>query len=391
MKKIAVVHEWLTSHAGSEKVVEQILKIYPNADLYSLVDFLPENLREFIQYKTVTTSFIQNLPFAKRHFRSYLPLMPLAIEQFVLSDYDLIISSHHAVAKGVLTRPDQLHISYVHTPLRYGWELQHQYLQQANLASGFKGGLTRAILHYMRLWDIASANRVDYYLANSRYVARRIEKTYRRTAKVIYPPVDTRRFESTSKQNMPDKSPGQSPCQSPCQSKDGFYLVVSRFVPYKRVDLAIAAFNQLGLPLVIIGDGASGKALRKLAAPNICFLGKQPDSVVEDYMQRCRGLIFPPEEDFGITPVEAQAAGVPVIAYAKGGQAETVLHEQTGLLFSEQTVESLVHSVKRLHSGVDQFDSDRLKANAERFSVARFKTQFKNFVDHAWMQSRESR
>lgn len=195
MKKIALVHEGLTSHAGSEKVVEQILDIYPHADLYSLVDFLPENLRGSIKSNPVTTSFIRKLPFAERRFRSYLPLMPLAVEQFDLSAYDLIIFSHHTVAKGVITRPDQLHISYVHTPLRYGWELQHQYLRQAGLTRGLKSGLTRAILHYMCLWDVTSANRVNCYIANSRYVARRIEKTYRCPAEVIYPPVDMQRFE----------------------------------------------------------------------------------------------------------------------------------------------------------------------------------------------------
>ena len=373
MKRIAIVHEWFTSRAGSEKVVEQILRIYPNADLYSLVDFLPEELRYFIQHKPVNTSFIQQLPFAKRHFRHYLPLMPTAVEQFDLSDYDLIISSHHAVAKGVLTRPDQLHISYVHTPLRYGWELQHQYLHQAGLTHGTKSILTRAILHYLRLWDVASAHRVDHYVANSRYVARRIEKTYRRPAEVIYPPVDTQRFAVKDG-----------------RTREDFYLVVSRFVPYKRVDLAIAAFNELGLPLVIIGDGASRKALQKMAAPNIRFLGKQTDSAVSNYMQRCRGLIFPPEEDFGITPVEAQAAGAPVIAYAKGGQAETVLHERTGLLFSHQTVESLVHSVKRLQASVDQFETGELVDNARRFATDQFCTRFKNFVENAWVKFEEN-
>lgn len=371
MKKIAIVHEWLTSHAGSEKVVEQILEIYPQADLYSLVDFLPEDLRGFIKNKPVTTSFVQKLPFAERRFRSYLPLMPLAVEQFDLSAYDLIISSHHAVAKGVITRPDQLHISYVHTPLRYGWELQHQYLRQAGLTHGLKSGLTRAILHYMRLWDVASANRVDCYIANSRYVARRIEKTYRRPAEVIYPPVDTQRFEAGA-------------------HREDYYLSVSRFVPYKRVDLTIAAFNELGLPLVIIGDGASNPAMQRLAKGNIRFLGKQPDSVVTDYMQRCRGFIFPPEEDFGITPVEAQAAGAPVIAYAKGGQAETVIPGKTGILFPDQTVESLVQSVRQLHACVDQFDSGALRENAERFSIDCFKEQFERFVERAWTQFLEN-
>ncbi len=365
MNKIAIIHEWLTSHAGSEKVVEQILNIYPHADLYSLVDFLPPNQRSFLQHKSVKTSFIQNLPFAKHSFRNYLPLMPLAIEQFDLSAYDLIISSHHAVAKGVITRPDQLHISYVHTPLRYGWELQHQYLQQAGLTKGIKSGFTRAILHYLRLWDVGSANRVDRYVANSRYVARRIDKTYRRPAEVIYPPVDTQRFRADA-------------------TREEFYLTVSRFVPYKRVDLTIAAFNQLGLPLVMIGDGDSRQAMQQIAKGNIRFLGRQPDSVVEDYMQRCRGFIFPPEEDFGITPVEAQAAGAPVIAYAKGGQAETVVNGKTGLLFANQTPESLVQSVKQMHGQIDRFEPRVLRQNAERFSIDRFKQRFEAFVEQAW-------
>ena len=369
MRKVAIVHEWFTSHAGSEKVVEQILQLYPHADLYSLVDFLPPPLRHIIQNKPVNTSFIQKLPFAERHFRNYLPLMPIAVEQFDLAGYDLIISSHHAVAKGILTRPDQLHISYVHTPLRYGWELQHQYLRQAGLTHGLKSALTRAILHYLRLWDVASANRVDRYVANSRYVARRIEKTYRRSAEVIYPPVDTQRFQAV-------------------KSREDFYLTVSRFVPYKRVDLTIAAFNELGLPLVVIGDGDRAAALQKIAGPNIRFLGTQPDRVVEDYLGRCRGFIFPPEEDFGITPVEAQAAGAPVIAYAKGGQAETVIHQHTGLLFEHQTVESLVQSVKRLNASMDQFDSGALKEHAETFSIACFQTRFKTFVEDAWAQFR---
>lgn len=373
MKKIAIVHEWFTSHAGSEKVVEQILRVYPNADLYSLVDFLSSLQRDFIQQKPITTSFIQSLPFAQKHFRKYLPLMPLAVEQFDLSSYDLIISSHHAVAKGVLTRPDQLHISYVHTPLRYGWELQHQYLRQANLIHGPKSWLTRAILHYMRLWDVASANRVDVYAANSRYVARRIEKTYRRSASVIYPPVSVHRFDAH-------------------RPREDFYLTVSRFVPYKRVDLTVQAFVHLGLPLVVIGDGGEAKALRQMATAsgqnnvqnNIQFLGRQPDDVVADYMQRCRGFIFPPEEDFGITPVEAQAAGAPVIAYAKGGQAETVIHKRTGYLFPYQTVESLVQSVKRLEASVGQFEAGALRQNAERFSSMQFRSTFQAFVEAAW-------
>ncbi len=367
MRKVAVVHEWLASCDGSEKVVQQILDIYPHAHLYSLVDFLPAHQRAFIQDKSVTTSFIQQLPFAKRSFRSYLPLMPLAIEQFDLSGYDLIISSHHAVAKGVITRPDQLHICYIHTPLRYGWEFQHQYLHHARLEKGTKSWFVRAGLHYLRLWDVMSANRVDRYVANSRYVARRVEKTYRRSADVIYPPVNTQRFVADAK-------------------RDNFYLTVSRFVPYKRLDLIVDVFNHLGLPLVVIGDGNSRSVLEQMAKPNIRFLGRQPDAVVEDYMQRCQGFIFASEEDFGITPVEAQAAGAPVIAYAKGGQAETIVHGKTGLLFLEQTVESLAASVRELHSGETHFDPKVLRVHAEQFSASCFRARFETFVEQTWIQ-----
>ncbi|MEO1147835.1 MAG: glycosyltransferase, partial [Cyanobacteria bacterium J06638_22] len=231
--KTAVVHEWLVTYAGSEQVCEQMLRLFPEADLYSLVDFLPEDLRWFIQQRPVHTSFLQNLPFARRRFRAYLPLMPLAVEQFDLSGYDVVLSSHHAVAKGVLTRADQLHISYVHTPIRYAWDLQQQYLQGAGLQTGVKAIAAQAILHYLRLWDVATVNRVDCFLANSQFVARRIWKTYRREAEVVYPPVAVNRFH-------------------PGGDRDDIYLTISRFVPYKRVDLTVQAFNQLGLPLVVI-------------------------------------------------------------------------------------------------------------------------------------------
>ena len=364
--KVAVVHEWLVSHAGSEKVVEQILALYPEADLFSLVDFLPDELREFIQHKPVTTTFIQNLPWAEGRFRQYLPLMPLAVEQFDLADYDLVISSNHAVAKGVLTRPDQLHISYVHTPIRYAWDLQQQYLRQSNLNRGLKGAIAQAILHYLRLWDVASANRVDCYAANSHYVARRIWKTYRRRAEVIYPPVTVERF-------------------NPHVQRQDFYLTVSRFVPYKRVDLTVEAFNQLGLPLVVIGEGPGWPQIKALAGANVKLLGAQSDAVVGDYMQRCKAFIFPAEEDFGITPVEAQAAGAPVVAYGKGGATETILPGETGLFFSQQSVESLAEAVQKVESGGYPFNPSRIRQNAERFSIGHFHQSFKAFVDKSWI------
>jgi glycosyltransferase involved in cell wall biosynthesis len=363
--KIAIVHEWLATYAGSERVVEQILQLYPEADLYSLVDFLEPDERAFIQHLPVTTSFIQKLPGARKHFRQYLPLMPIAIEQFDLTDYDLVISSHHAMTKGVITRADQLHISYVHTPIRYAWDLQWQYFEQAGLKRGLKGLLTRLIFHYLRLWDVSTANRVDAFVANSQFIARRIDKTYRRPAQVIYPPVAVERFR----------------CDRP---RADFYLTVSRFVPYKRVDLTIAAFNELGLPLVVIGDGDQRSQLEKAARPNIQFLGYQPDAVVVDYMERCKAFIFPAEEDFGITLVEAQAAGAPAIAYGRGGATETVIPGKTGLLFPAQTVESLVQAVREFEQAPISTPATVIRQHAEQFSAQQFRQQFREFVTAQW-------
>jgi glycosyltransferase involved in cell wall biosynthesis len=366
---IAVVHEWLVTYAGSERVVEQMLALYPEADLYSLVEFLTPEQQHFIAYKPVTTSFLQHLPFARQHFRQYLPLMPLAIEQFDLSAYDLILSSNHAVAKGVLTRADQLHISYVHTPMRYAWELQQQYLKGSSLSRGVRGALTQVVLHYLRLWDLAAADRVDCYLANSHYVARRIWKTYRRSAQVIYPPVAIDRFHAKAQ-------------------RDDFYLILSRFVPYKRVDLVVAAFSQLGLPLIVIGAGGDRSKIQQLAAANIQMLPPQPEAVITDYLSRCKAFVYAAEEDFGITLVEAQASGAPVISFGKGGATEIVVPEKTGLFFLEQTVESLVETVQQFEMRTEQFDPDLLRQNAERFSIDRFRHEFYRFVDQKWTSFR---
>ncbi|MEM0979446.1 MAG: glycosyltransferase family 4 protein [Cyanobacteria bacterium P01_H01_bin.58] len=365
--KLAIAHEWLDTYAGSERVVEQILNVYPEADLFSLVDFLASDERSFIHHKAVTTSFIQNLPRARKHFRQYLPFMPLAIEQFDLTAYDVVVSSHHAVTKGVITRADQLHISYVHTPIRYAWDLQWQYLEQANLKRGLKSALTRLILHYLRLWDVSTANRVDRFVANSRFIAQRIWKTYRRRATVIYPPVAVHRFRAD-------------------RPRDEFYLTVSRFVPYKRVDLTIAAFNQLGLPLVVIGEGSERHRLQRYARPNIEFLGYQPDNVVIDHMERCKAFIFPAEEDFGITPVEAQAAGSPVIAYGRGGVTETVVAGKTGLFFPTQTVDALADAVQAFeHRSLPTSASD-IRHHAEQFSESHFRQRFQQLLEDTWQQ-----
>ncbi|MBF2003477.1 MAG: glycosyltransferase family 4 protein [Synechococcales cyanobacterium C42_A2020_086] len=365
--RTAIVHEWLVTHAGSERVVEQMLNLYPDADLFSLVEFLPPELKYFIRHKPVTTSFLQKLPFANPHFRNYLPLMPLAIEQFDVSGYDLVLSSSHAVAKGVMTRADQLHISYVHTPVRYAWDLQQQYLQGAKLNRGLKSGLTQLVLHYLRLWDVASANRVDHFIANSRYVAQRIRKTYRRSAHVIYPPVAVERFQPNSQ-------------------REEFYFVLSRFVPYKRVDVIIDAFNQLGLPLVVVGDGSERQRIYAMAKSNITILGHQPEAVVVDLMQRCKAFVFAAAEDFGIALVEAQAAGAPVIAYGKGGATETVIPGKTGLLFPEQTAASLISAVQLFESKQQEFPVEILRHHAERFTPERFRHQLSHYIDRKWTE-----
>ncbi|TVQ10575.1 MAG: glycosyltransferase family 4 protein [Leptolyngbya sp. DLM2.Bin27] len=345
-----------------------MLAVCPQADLFSLVKFLEPEAASLVPPGTnVQTSFIQNLPWARRHFRQYLPLMPLAVEQFDLSAYDLVLSSNHAVAKGVITRPHQLHVSYMHTPIRYAWDLQQQYLEQAGLTSGVKSALTRLILHYLRLWDLAAAHRVDCFVANSRYVARRIWKTYRRPATVIYPPVAIDRFRWQ-------------------QPRDDFYLTVSRCVPYKRVDLTVAAFNQLGLPLVVIGDGPALETLQKLAKANITFLRNPADAVVSDYLERCRGFIFPAEEDFGITVVEAQAAGAPVIAYGKGGCGETVVEGKTGVLFHRQSVDHLVQAVQHFDQCRAEFAPEPIRQWAETFSEPRFCQELTVYLSQKWLK-----
>lgn len=362
---VAFVHDWLTAYAGAEKVLEAALELYPTAPIYTLV-YQQESFKGTrIAEHPVHTSFIERLPKGREKYRAYLPLMPLAIEQFDLSGYDVVISSSHAVAKGVLTRADQLHISYVHTPIRYAWDLQFQYLKEAGIERGLKSTIARAILHYIRLWDVASSNRVDVFVANSHYVAQRIWKVYRREAQVIYPPVDVDRF-------------------TPKGQREDFYLTVSRFVPYKKIDLIVEAFTQLGLPLVVIGDGPDFNKVKRIAGPNVQLLGYQPDTVVKDYMERCKAFVFAADEDFGITPVEAQAAGAPVIAYGRGGVTETVLHGETGLFFQEQTVESLLATVRAFESGEYQFDPERLRQNTERFSKKRFQHEFAELVEREW-------
>jgi glycosyltransferase involved in cell wall biosynthesis len=367
MRKIAVVHEWFSGYFGSERVVEQILQIYPQADVFCVADFLPPGGRGFLNNRPVTTSFIQRLPLARRHFRNYLALMPLAVEQFNLSSYDLVISSSHAVAKGVLTHPGQLHISYVHTPMRYAWDLQEQYLGNSHgQGKGIKGALARALLHYMRLWDIRTANSVDTFVANSNFIARRIWKVYRREAAVIYPPVDVASFAIGL-------------------NRKPFYLTVGRLVSYKRVDLIVEAFSRMpDRQLVVIGDGPELSKLSSKATSNVTMLGYQSDEVVQEHMEQARAFIFAGEEDFGITPLEAQACGTPVIAFDGGGVTETVIDGDTGMYFTEQTAESLTQAIKRFECAGSRMDPARIRRNAERFSIERFRHEFADVVEREY-------
>jgi glycosyltransferase involved in cell wall biosynthesis len=369
--RVAVVHDWFTVYTGSERVVEQILVLYPQADLFSLIDFVPPNQRGFLRGKAVYTSFIQKLPFARQKYRQYLPLMPLAIEQFDLTDYDIVLSSSHAVAKGVLTGQHQLHLSYIHSPLRYAWDMQHSYLAEHGYRKA-KGMLARLILHYMRLWDLRTITSIDALAANSEYIKRKIKKLYGRTAEVIFPPVDTSRFAF-------------------CEEKLDYYLVVSRLVQYKRVDLIVNAFA--GMPdrkLVVIGDGPDFKKIERLKTPNIQLLRYQPEAVTRKYMQEARAFVFTAQEDFGIAPVEAQACGTPVLAYNVGGARETIRGEEssepTGIFFTEQSTEAVREAVERFERLQPGISPRACRENALRFDVQKFQTAYRDFVDRNWLQ-----
>jgi glycosyltransferase involved in cell wall biosynthesis len=314
--KVALVQDWLTIIGGSEYVLKEIASLYPDADIYTLVARDKTIHKLGFQKHKVHTSFIQHLPYAKTRYRNYLPLFPLAIEQFDLSSYDLIISSSHAVAKGVLTHAGQIHICYCHSPMRYAWDLYHQYIKDF---SGVKGYLVKKLLHRMRQWDYVSANRVDYFIANSNYIGKRIKKNYHRDSITIYPNVAVDNFDV-------------------CENKEDFYVTCSRFVPYKRMDLVVQAFAQMPeKKLYVIGDGPTFKKVEKMATDNIILLGYQSFDVLKNYLSKAKAFIFAAEEDFGIVPVEAQACGTPVIAYGKGGVTETVIHNKTGVFFYEQS------------------------------------------------------
>jgi glycosyltransferase involved in cell wall biosynthesis len=374
--KVAIVHEWLSTYAGSERVLEQMIACFPEADVFAVVDFLPEGERGFLQGKTPHVSFIQTLPLARKYFRHYLPLMPLAVEQFDLSGYDLILSNNHAVAKGVIVGPDQLHMSYVQSPMRYAWDLQSQYLREAGLDWGVKSWLVRWLLHLMRSWDRHSANGVDVFLANSRFIARRIWRVYRRESKVLYPPVDVSGFSLR-------------------ETKEDFYLTASRMVPYKRMDLIVEAFRDMpDKTLVVIGDGPEMARIRAEAGPNVTIMGYQSFEVLRDHLQRARAFLFAAEEDFGILPVEAQACGTPVIAFGKGGALETIRGQAddrpTGVFFAEQTPASIQEAVSIFEALQDRIATAECRENALRFSTERFRHEYHQFVMATWQDFKAS-
>lgn len=361
-RKVAIVHDFFCNIGGSDVVASLLHGLFPQAPVYTLLVYDRNRGHPLLRGMDLRTSFIQRLPLAGRAHQPYLPLFPLAIEQFDLSAYDLVLSSSHSCAKGVLTRPETLHICYCHTPMRYAWDLYYDYVH-TELRQGLFRPLAALVMAYVRLWDAAAAGRVDYYVANSAYVASRIRKHYRREAEVIYPPVDTDYFV-------------------PGEERGDFFLVVSRLTRYKRVDLAVEAFNRLGLPLKVIGEGPELPRLRRLAGPNVEFLGYRARDEVRRHMAACRAFVFPGLEDFGIAPVEAQAAGRPVIAYGAGGVLETVEDGVTGVLFAAQTVDALAAAVER-SLGLT-FETEACRRSALRFDRSVFLERVSRFVDEKW-------
>ena len=369
-RRTALVYDRLDGYGGGERVLEQKILLYPQSDLFSSIDILKPHERAFLHGKTPMTTFAQKLPLIRYHHRHFLLLLMFAIEQLDLGEYDLVISSSASIAKGVLTGPDQLHISYVHSPMRYAWDLQHQYLREARLEKGLKSLLARWMMHRARLWDTRTANGVDHYVANSQFIARRIWKIYRRQSTVIYPPVAVERF--------PLKN-----------DKDSFYLTASRLMPYKKVRTIVEAFSALPQrKLIVVGDGTEMRTIKAAAGRNVEILGYQPSEVLVSLMRSARAFIFAAEEDFGITPVEAQACGTPVIAYGRGGALETLRgldHPQpTGMFFDRQEPQAIVEAIRAFERAETRFSPPACRENAQRFSEQVFRDHFSRFVEQSW-------
>lgn len=371
--RVAVVQDWLVVYSGAERVLEQILLLYPQADVFALVDTLEEGKRGFLNGCNVKTSFFQKFSLLRKNYRTFLNLMPIAVEQFDLSEYDLVISSSHAVAKGVITGPNQLHVCYCHSPMRYAWDLQHQYLKEANLDTGIKGMIARFILHKIRIWDFRTSAGVDCFAANSCYVKRRVKKFYNRDSSVVYPPVNLKGFNV--------KGP-----------KEDFYLIASRMVPYKKIPLIAESFSRMPeKKLVIIGDGPEFDRVKKVSGPNVTVIGHQPFEVLLDHMQRAKAFIVAAEEDFGIATVEAQACGTPVIAFGRGGSLEIVRGQNsdtpTGVFFYRQKIDEIVKSVQYFEENRRLFEANACRKNAERFSTEIFLEHFSGIVTQAWQDN----
>ena len=364
--RVALVHDWLDTWRGGENVLAEMLRIYPQADLFALVDFLPDAVRQRLQGRRAVTSFLQRLPGARRHFRACLPLFPRAVESLDISGYDTVLSSSHAVAKGVRTRPDQLHICYCHTPMRYAWDLREQYLEASGLAAGPRGAIARRMLDRLREWDRGASDRVSAFVANSEFIRARIKRCYGRDSTVIAPPVDTDFF-------------------TPGGVRGDDYVTASRWVPYKRVDLIVSAFRELPeRRLVVVGDGPDAARVRAAAGPNIEFVGEVARERLRELLRGARAFLFAAEEDFGILPLEAQAVGTPVIAFGRGGVLETVRglddRAPTGVFFVEQTPAAIANAVRRFEADAPRIRPEACRTNAERFSAERFRREFAAFV-----------
>jgi glycosyltransferase involved in cell wall biosynthesis len=368
-QRVAIVHDWLTVIGGAERTLVQILKCFPDADVFTVVDFLSDEERAIFGKTKITTSFLQKFPFARKRYRTYLPLMPMAVEALDLREYDVIISNSHAVAKGVMISPDQLHIAYTLSPIRYAWDMQHQYLKDAKLGRGIKGALARTLLRRVREWDLLACSRVDEFVSISSFVAQRVWRCYRRKSQVLFPPVDTDFFVEGGE-------------------KENYYVAASRLVPFKRMDAIVAAFRLLPQErLVVIGAGPDYERLCSLAGSNVTMMGYQTDEVLRQKLQGAKAFIFASEEDFGIAPIEAQACGTPVIAFGKGGALETIRgiesEKPTGLFFPQQTPESIAEAVSQFQKYETLFTRENCQENALRFGNARFKAEFAAMVGRA--------
>lgn len=360
--KVALVHYWLVRMGGGEKVLEALCRMFPEADIYTHV-YDREGVSEAIRGRRVRETFIGRLPGARRHYRSYLPLMPFALRRLDLSAYDLVISLESGPAKGVVTSPRSLHVCYCLTPMRYVWDMYDAYRSAA-------GPLERLLMPpltaWLRRWDTRTAAGVDHFVAISHAVLGRIRDAYGRDAEVVHPPVAVDEF-------------------APSEEREDYYLAVGRLVPYKRFDLAVEAFNSLGRRLIVIGDGEEMERLRRLAGPTVTFLGRQPDAVLRRHYARCRALVFPGIEDFGLVPVEAMASGRPVIAYGEGGALDTVREGETGLFFHRQTPEALAEAVRRFERVEERFRPDRIRTHAERFDRRHFERRFTMMLER-WLE-----